>query len=332
MTDNLPSVGKLRGLAATSTPEGIFNILAFDHRQSFVRLLNPLAPQTVPYAEVVAAKSDVVRLLAPHASAVLLDPVYGAAQAIASGALPGQVGLLVAIEESGYTGSDVARLSSLLPGWSVAQSRRMGADAVKFLVYYNPFAGELTVAQEALIKTVIQFCREADLTFFLEPISYSIHPGLAKNSAGFAAQLPDLIIEIARRLGALGPDVLKLEFPAIAAFDSDEASWERICQAVSAASPCPWAVLSAGVDYAVFTRQVEVACRAGASGYIAGRSLWKEGIPLPSAERTTFLNTVAASRLDRLGEIASRYARPWRDFFPDLTDSVQEGWYLSYQG
>lgn len=332
MIENSLSIGKIRGLTATSTPEGIFTILAFDHRQSFVKMLNPLAPQAVTYAEVVAAKSDVVRLLAPHASAVLLDPVYGAAQASANGALPGRAGLLVAVEETGYTGSDLARISSLLPGWSVAKAKRMGADAVKLLVYYHPYAGELTALQEQFIVEVIQSCREADLAFFLEPISYSIDPGLAKNSDGFAAQLPGIIVEIAHRLGALEPDVLKLEFPVNVTYDSDEASWERACQAVSAASPRPWAVLSAGVDFDVFTRQVEVACRAGASGYIAGRSLWKEGIPLPAAEREDFLHTVAAMRLDRLAEIAAHHARPWRDFFPGLVDSIQEGWYLSYQG
>jgi tagatose 1,6-diphosphate aldolase len=331
MLDNSLSIGKLRGLAATSTPGGVFAILAFDHRQSFVKMLNPLAPQAVTYAEVVAAKSEVVRALASHASAVLLDPIYGAAQAIASGALPGNVGLLVAVEETGYTGSDLARVSSLQPGWSVAKAKRMGADAVKFLVYYHPYAGELTALQEELIVEVIRSCRDADLAFFLEPVSYSIDPGLAKNSAEFADQLPHLIVEIARRLGALGPDVLKLEFPVNAAYDSDPASWERACQAVTAASPRPWAVLSAGVDFEVFTRQVEVACRSGASGYIAGRSLWKEGIPLPSAERADFMNTVAADRLDRLVETSVRYARPWQDFFPGLTSTAQEGWYLSYQ-
>jgi tagatose 1,6-diphosphate aldolase len=331
MPENCLSVGKLRGLTATSTPEGVFTILAFDHRQSFVRMLNPQAPQAVTYAEVVAAKSDVVRALAPHASAVLLDPVYGAAQVIASGALPGRAGLLVAVEETGYTGSEIARVSSLLRGWSVEKAKRMGADAVKFLVYYHPFAGELTAIQEDLIAEVIQSCREADLAFFLEPVSYSIDPEHTKNSAGFAAQLPHLMVEIAHRLGALGPDVLKLEFPANATYDTDEISWERACRAVSAASPCPWAVLSAGVDYDVFTRQVEVACRSGASGYIAGRSLWKEGIPLPAAARENFMRTVAADRLDHLAEIAGHHSRPWRDFFPGLADSVQEGWYLSYQ-
>jgi tagatose 1,6-diphosphate aldolase len=240
--------------------------------------------------------------------------------------------LLIAIEESGYTGSDLARVSSLLPGWSVEKAKRMGADAVKFLVYYHPYAGELTALQEEMIADVIRSCREADLAFFLEPVSYSIDPDLTKNSAGFAAQLPGLMVEIARRLGALGPDVLKLEFPGNATYDTDEASWERACRAVSAASPRPWAVLSAGVDFEVFSRQVAAACRAGASGYIAGRSLWKEGIPLPSAGRVEFLNTVAAGRLDRLTEIAGRYARPWRDFFPGLANEIQEGWHMSYQG
>jgi tagatose 1,6-diphosphate aldolase len=155
---------------------------------------------------------------------------------------------------------------------------------------------------------------------------------MAKNSAGFAAQLPGIMAEIACRLGALGPDVLKLEFPVNATYDSDEVSWMQACLAVSAASPCPWTVLSAGVDFEVFTRQVEIACSAGASGYIAGRSLWKDGIPLPSAERVAFMNSIVARRLDRLTEITSRNARPWRDFYPSLADSVQEGWYLSYQG
>jgi tagatose 1,6-diphosphate aldolase len=245
--------------------------------------------------------------------------------------LPGRTGLLLAIEETGYTGSDLARISSLLPGWNVAKSKQMGADAVKFLVYYHPYAGELTAIQEDLIAEVIQSCREADLAFFLEPVSYSIDPDSTKHSAGFAAQLPHLMVEIAHRLGALGPDILKLEFPVNASYDMDEASWERACQAVSAACPCPWAVLSAGVDFEVFTRQVEIACRSGASGYIAGRSLWKEGIPLPPAERENFMRTVAAARLDRLSEIAGRYARPWRDFFPNLANTVK-GWYQSYQG
>ena len=107
------NVGKRRGLQATSTARGLFTILAFDHRGSLRRMMCPDAPDTVPYADAVALKLEIVAALAPHASGVLLDPIYGASQAVVAGAgtgaLPGRVGLLVALEETGYAGDTTAR-------------------------------------------------------------------------------------------------------------------------------------------------------------------------------------------------------------------------------
>ncbi|HUV91651.1 MAG TPA: hypothetical protein VMV80_01065 [Anaerolineales bacterium] len=96
------------------------------------------------------------------------------------------------------------------------------------------------------------------------------------------------------------------------------------------ASPCPWAVLSAGVDFETFARQVEVACKSGASGFIGGRAVWKEGISMPDGVRESWLKKVAAARLARLTEIANQYARPWREYYPDLAKAAPEGWYTSY--
>ena len=326
------NIGKIRGLAATSSEAGAFTILAFDHRQSFARMLTPRQGETVSYADIVAAKSAVVEALSPHASAVLLDPEYSAAQSIANGVLPGRTGLLVALEETGYSGNATARKSRLLPNWSVAKIKRMGADAVKLLIYYHPDAGELTEHQEMLTREVIQDCRRYDIAFYLEVVSYSIDPKLDKSSTGFAARRPRLIREIASRLGALGPDVLKLEFPADVFKDSDEGNWARACEAVSEAAVCPWAVLSAGVDFDLFKRQVEIACRSGASGYIAGRAVWKEGIPMPPHQRDDWLRKVAAARLDQLAEIADRHARPWRDLYPGIENTASLGWLDSYTG
>lgn len=327
-----PNIGKLRGLTVTSSDAGVFTILAFDHRQSFAKMLSPRPGETVPNADIVAAKSVVVKALSPHASAVLLDPEYSAAQSIASGVLPGRTGLLVAVEETGYSGGTTGRKSRLLPGWSVAKIKRMGADAVKLLIYYHPDAGELTDHQEMLTLEVIQDCRRYDIAFFLEAVSYSIDPKLDKISADFAARRPRLIRDIASCLGALGPDVLKLEFPVDVFNDPDEGNWARACEAVSNALSCPWAVLSAGVDFDLFKRQVEIACRSGASGYIAGRAVWKEGIHMPPLEREDWLRTVAAGRLDQLAEIADRHARPWRTFFPGIDNTASLGWLDSYPG
>jgi tagatose 1,6-diphosphate aldolase len=215
------SIGKIRGLASTTTPEGVFTVLAFDHRQSFVQMVPAEHGELASYEQVVATKSAVVRALSPHASAVLLDPLYSAAQTITNRTLPGQTGLLMAVEETGYTGESTARESALLADWSVDKIKRMGADAVKLLIYYHPDAGELTERQEALTRRVIADCRRADITFYLEAVSYSIDADNDKNSAEFARLRPQLIADTARRLGALEPDVLKLEFPVDAHHDMD---------------------------------------------------------------------------------------------------------------
>lgn len=325
-------IGKLRGLGAVSSEMGVFTILAFDHRQSFARMLPVEAGKTIGFDEIVAAKSSVVRALAPHASGVLLDPVYSAAQSILDGSLPGKVGLLVAVEETGYSGSTVARLTTLLPDWSAAKIKRMGADAVKLLIYYHPAAVDLTERQEQLTREVIEECRRLDIAFFLEAISYSIDQDTDKNSADFAKARPGLIRDIAARLGALEPDVLKLEFPVDVLYNREEKDWMRACEAVSQASPCPWAVLSAGVNFDLFKRQVAIACRCGASGYIAGRAVWQEGISMPPEQRERWLNEVAAPRLDQLAEIAGKHARPWREFLDDVHHIEKEDWYAAYPG
>jgi tagatose-1,6-bisphosphate aldolase len=212
----------------------------------------------------------------------------------------------------------------------VDKIKRMGADAVKLLIYYHPEGGKLTEQQERFTSQVITACRKADIALFLEPLSYSITPEVEKQSPAFAAQRPEIITEIAQRLGNLGPDVLKLEFPVDSNLEPDEAKWVEACEAISIASPCPWAVLSAGVDFDTFARQVEVACKSGASGFIGGRAVWKEGISMPESERESWLKKVAAARLARLTEIANQYARPWREYYPDLAKAAPEGWYTSY--
>ena len=78
------SIGKLTGLEATSTPGGIFTILALDHRQALMKMINPNAPDAVTYDQVVQVKSAFVVGLGKQVSAVLLDPIYGVSQTIAN--------------------------------------------------------------------------------------------------------------------------------------------------------------------------------------------------------------------------------------------------------
>ncbi|HEX3305190.1 MAG TPA: hypothetical protein VHS32_02985, partial [Streptosporangiaceae bacterium] len=76
----------------------------------------------------------------------------------------------------------------------------------------------------------------------------------------------------------------------------------------------PWAVLSAGVPFDQFTDTIRIAAdEGGASGFIAGRSVWREVVSLTGQQREVFLISVALPRLERLIEVAEHRARPWTE-------------------
>ena len=131
------SIGKLRGLQQTSSPRGTFTALALDHRQNLRRALGPSDPTSVTDDQLSRFKLEVTSGLASEASAVLLDPEVSAAQAIAGHAIPNHIGLVVAVESTGYTGDPTARQAQIIPGWSVEKAKRMGASAIKLLVYFT---------------------------------------------------------------------------------------------------------------------------------------------------------------------------------------------------
>lgn len=327
------SIGKLRGLQQLANARGLLTICAIDHRESLKRALNEENPDAVSYQDVVDFKLDLCRAVAPFASGVLLDPVFGAAQAVATGVLPGQAGLLVSMEKSGYGGSSTARITELLPDWSVAKAKKMGASAVKLLLYYRPDLKEMAARQLDVVAKLADECITEDVALLVEPVTYPVEQ-VGVSAKRFADMKPGLVIETARQITSLPIDVLKAEFPADLAFETDERKLRQLCHELNDASRLPWVLLSAGVDFATFRKEVEIACQAGASGFLAGRALWQEGVRIRSREeRMDFFKSTAASRLQELTEIANRYGQPWYvklgisrgEFEP-----VAEGWYQSY--
>lgn len=318
------SPGKCRGLQQLSTPRGALSVLALDQRNNLRHALNPADPSAVSDATMSAFKIEVVAAVAAAASATLLDPEVGAAQCIAAGALPGRSGLMVALEATGYTGGPTARNSQILPGWSVAKSRALGASAVKLLIYYHPDAATAP-AIEAFVRSVAAECAASDLVLCVEPLSYALDAGQKKLSG---SELRAVVIETARRLVVPGVDVLKAEFPLDISGEPDERVWAEACSELTAASAAPWILLSGGVDYETYLRQVRVACLAGATGVAAGRAVWKEATTLTGPARAAFLATIARERMTRLTALCDALARPWTAHWQAL--SVKEGWYLTY--
>jgi tagatose 1,6-diphosphate aldolase len=329
-----PSVGKIRGLQQISDARGILTVCAIDHRESLKRALNEKDPEAVSYQDMVDFKLDLCQAIAKSASAVLLDPIYGAGQAIASGVLPGHTGLLVSLEKTGYTGESTARITELLADWGVKKIKRLGASAVKLLIYFRVDLEKVASKQLELVMKVAEQCVEQDIPLLVESVTYPTDE--EKDSPEmFSRKKPELVIEAARRLTSLPIDVLKSEFPADIDYETDDTKLTTYCQRLSQALRLPWVLLSAGANFERFKKEVEIACKNGASGFMAGRALWQEATHISSREdRRSFFRNQTVARLGELTRMADKWATSWyvksgyRDGRPA---ELSEGWYKTYR-
>ena len=283
----------------------VFSIIAMDQRNTLRRMFTAVGLDASD-DDLRTAKADVARVLTPAASGLLSDPTYGVPAITAAKALAPDCGLLIAAEPSerrSYHGEPRTHRDPALDAqWVLDQ----GGDALKFFLQLRadrpaPAPGEPDLVAEALAvcAEIIRDCRDQGVPAVIENLVYA-RPG--EDLRGQARE--DAIIEAARALDDLDIDLLKLEYPG-----SPEG-----CRRLAAVLRRPWAVLSAGVPFDQFTDIIRIAAdEGGASGFIAGRSVWREVVSLTGQQREEFLTSVARPRLDRLVEVAAGRARPWTE-------------------
>ncbi len=350
------SSGKLRGFIKLADANGRFKMMAIDQRGSMVQALADALDTdktNVKYTDVAALKTLITRVLAPNATAVLTDPIYGHPYSIT--AVPRDAALLLAYEESGYVSEGVSeneRLSNPIENWTIEKAHRAGADAIKLLAYYHPDASTETLQhQQAFVQHVGDECEKHDLPFLLELVSYALE-GTTKSLA-FAKQKPDLVIRSVQEFAdpTYKVDILKLEFPADLKYTAEYqdqpfaagetayslSSVKDICQQLDETSTLPWVILSAGVDIEEFIANVQLATEAGASGFLCGRAIWKEAVQYyPDTDAVTqFLETEATTNFENANAAAEK-ALPWFDHrYFGGTENVQlakqsENWHQDY--
>jgi tagatose 1,6-diphosphate aldolase len=326
------TLGKIRGLQQISRRSGVFIMCAMDHRSGLISMLEE-ANHVPNYAEIVEMKLDMCSTMGHHASGILLDPEYGAAQCVAAGALSARTGLLVSIEATGYEEDPMGRLTLLLKDWSVEKIKRMGASAVKMLVYYRPDIRRLADKQLKTISKVADDCIKYDIPFLVEPKTYRVE-GEKMDSEEFAYRLPEMVIQTAKEITALPIDVLKAEFPADMKREKNMERLAGYCRQLDAASRTPWVILSAGVDYETFKEEVTIACQSGASGFLGGRAIWQEAMEITNRDkRIEFFRSVAGTRLQELSAIAEKHGRPWHGKLglkASCPCEVDQDWYRRY--
>jgi tagatose 1,6-diphosphate aldolase len=228
--------------------------------------------------------------LTPYASAILLDPEYGLPAADKRAA---NAGLLIAYEKTGYDTTEPGRMPDLLADWSALKLKEAGADAVKFMLYYDvDEPEEINRKKQAFVERVGAESAAAGLPFFLELMSYDAKITDTK-SKEYAAVKPHkvnaMIKEFAKDRYLV--DVLKVEVPVNMAYVagysgeneavySKEEAAEYFKEQTKATNNVPFIFLSAGVSAELFQETLKFAAAAGSSfnGVLCGRATWRGAI------------------------------------------------------
>lgn len=320
------SRGKFEGIQACADERGIIAAAAMDQRGSLKKAIAKAHGHEVGDSALTEFKTAVTRILSRHASAILIDPEYGlpALAYRASG-----TGVLLAYEKTGYDSSVRGRFPDLLPTWSVRRLKLAGADAIKILLYYNPFDQQaINEIKHTFIERVGAECAANDIPFFLEPIVYD--DTMDERSVEFARVKPRYVTAAMQEFSRpqYGVDVLKVEVPVNVryvegmrgftgqkAYSREEAR-EHFRRAASVARK-PFIYLSAGVSNEVFTETLELAAEADTpfAGVLCGRATWQEGIPVYGQKGLLALEDWLEDRgvknIQALNRVLAQGAKPW---------------------
>ena len=289
-----------RGYQQICGADGRMLVVAADQRGGMRKLLAPTAEgqKAISDQALGLVKMDIATHLARHAGCILLDPLCAVPAIVDEGVLPRETALLIGLDASGYdTSPEGYRVSVMVPGVTARRVRELGGTGGKIMVYLRADTPAANEANLATLRQVIEDFAAEDLLLVTEFLTYALE---GESPEAYAALAPDLIVQGSRLCLEAGAKLLKIPYPGT----------PEACAAVTAlCGEVPWAVLSAGVDHATFLGQVETAMANGASGVIAGRSLWKDCIALDRDETRDRLTRFAVPRLNELREAIQRHAR-----------------------
>ena len=296
--------------------DGVVIGLAIDHRDNFIAVLRRAGRAET---DIPGLKERIVRALVPGATALMLDHEMGGA-AIEHGAIPPGVGLIMPLEEQGYEQLGDDRTTSLMPSFSPARAVELGASACKVLLPYRPDRRAAADLQLAAAADAITRSHAAGLPLVLEPTAYRLE---AETDDQWQRGYTELVVRATEETAALGPDVLKLPHPSLYRDDDEAPATEsEACTRLDVATAgIPWVLLGAGVPASVFARQIESAGAAGASGFLAGRSIWAEAVVANETDRPAAVET-ARARLREFAAIARRSSAPIQRRLEDADPAI----------
>lgn len=318
---------KRKYLENLSDKNGFISALAIDQRGALKKMLNKHQESEATAEQIKEFKVLVSKHLTKYSSSILLDPEYGLD---AAKARDKEAGLLLAYEKTGYDANAVGRLPDCLVDWSAKRLKEEGADAVKFLLYYDvDESDEINNQKKAYMERVGAECVAEDIPFFLEILSYN-YKDADNSTAEFAKLKPRKVIEAMKEFSnpRYNVDVLKVEVPVNMKYVEGFADGEVVYTKEEAASyfkqqdeatNLPYIYLSAGVSAKLFQDTLKFAHNSGAkfNGVLCGRATWANGVEVFAKDgeeaAVNWLNTVGRKNIEELNEVVAKTATSWKE-------------------
>jgi len=273
------NIGKLIHIKKLCNDQSHLQMLAIDQRPPIFNLIKK-KKKKYTYTDVVDFKKNISLNLSQHSTAILMDPVYSVPNLIPSSK---SKGLIITLEDHDFIERGKGRYSKNIKNWTVEKIKRIGGDAVKVLAWYRPDADQKSIKhQKKYIETIGKQCEKYDIPFLLELLVYPF-----KNETGYSKDYKEQldknqnhVINSVKEFSKekYKVDIFKLESPV----DSDKlqngkftkTTEDAFKQLSKVTRNIPWVMLSSGMSKESFLNCLKLAYKNGASGYLAGRTIW----------------------------------------------------------
>lgn len=321
------STDKRKRMDKVSNEMGVISALAFDQRGALKKMMAKYQAEEPTTEQIEDLKALVSEELTHYSSSILLDPEFGLPASLVRNK---ECGLLLAYEKTGYDTNSTSRLPDCLVEWSVKRLKEEGADAIKFLLYYDvdgdPY---VNLQKHAYIERIGAECQAEGLPFFLEILSYD--ETIADNaSLEFAKVKPHKVNGAMKVFSSerFGVDVLKVEVPVnmnfVEGFGDGEVAYTKEEAAAyfrqqEEATQLPYIYLSAGVSAKLFQDTLVFAHESGAkfNGVLCGRATWAGVVPvyIEQGEEAAreWLRTTGRENIEGLDAVLSKTATSWME-------------------
>ena len=315
-------LGKLIHLKKLCTDNNHFQMLAVDQRPPIFNIITSATGKDYTYSQVVECKKLITEHLSKLATAILMDPHYSVSNLLRFNK---SNGLVITLEEHSFVETKNGRYSRNIDNWSVEKIKKAGGDAVKVLAWYRPDAEQESLEhQKNYVREIGLECEKYNIPFLLELLVYPFQDDenhtieYQEQKLKKSQHVIDSVKEFAKEEYKV--DIFKLESPVDSSMleseitEETEAAFRELSKATN---DKPWVVLSSGMGKESFYKCLELAYKNGASGYLAGRTIWLDAFKhYPNIDRVEEgLKNTSVNYVEKLNELTAKNAQSLDNYF-----------------